>query len=99
MAWKGRFKGPNGLLDSFLVTQEKKVIEATLEETRGRIYGTGDAAEKLGLPRTTPESKIRSLKIQQTPLPSGSRRPAIQGSPRSDHSSRRIGREVGIVSR
>jgi DNA-binding NtrC family response regulator len=41
------------------------MIEAALRECGGRVYGPSGAAEKLGIPRTTPESKIRSLKINK----------------------------------
>jgi DNA-binding NtrC family response regulator len=45
--------------------QEKAIIEAALLECGGRVYGPSGAAEKLGIPRTTLESKIRSLKINK----------------------------------
>jgi len=45
--------------------QEKKVIEAALSETRGRVSGYSGAARKLGIPSTTLESRIRSLKINK----------------------------------
>ena len=45
--------------------QEKKVIEAALAETRGRVSGPSGAATKLGMPSTTLESRIRSLKINK----------------------------------
>ena len=48
-----------------LRTQEKNMIEAALKETRGRVFGTSGAAVKLGIPRSTLESKIRSLKIEK----------------------------------
>ena len=48
-----------------LLTQEKNLIEAALKESRGRVFGTNGAAAKLGIPRTTLESKIRSLKIDK----------------------------------
>jgi len=47
------------------VTQEKDIIEAALAETRGRVSGPSGAAAKLGLPPSTLESKIRSLKINK----------------------------------
>jgi PAS domain S-box-containing protein len=46
-------------------TQEKEIIEATLAETRGRVSGPSGAAAKLGLPPSTLESKIRSLRINK----------------------------------
>jgi DNA-binding NtrC family response regulator len=45
-----------------LAADEKKQIEAALAETRGRVSG---AAMKLGMPASTLESKIRSLKINK----------------------------------
>jgi formate hydrogenlyase transcriptional activator len=45
--------------------QEKKIIEAALAETRGRVSGSSGAATKLGIPSTTLESRIRSLKINK----------------------------------
>jgi PAS domain S-box-containing protein len=48
-----------------LVAQEKGMIEAALKESRGRVFGPTGAATKLGIPRSTLESKIRSLKIDK----------------------------------
>ena len=48
-----------------LPAQEKAVIEAALRECGGRVYGPSGAAAKLGIPRTTLESKIKSLKINK----------------------------------
>lgn len=48
-----------------LLMQEKNMIEAALMETRGRVSGSRGAAIKLGIPRSTLESKIRSLKINK----------------------------------
>jgi PAS domain S-box-containing protein len=45
--------------------QEKKIIEAALAESRGRVSGPSGAARELGLPSTTLESRIRSLKINK----------------------------------
>ena len=45
--------------------QEKKMIEAALAESRGRVSGPSGAATKLGVPSTTLESRIRSLKINK----------------------------------
>ncbi len=45
--------------------QEKEIIEAALRESGGRVYGPSGAASKLGIPRSTLESKIRSLKINK----------------------------------
>jgi formate hydrogenlyase transcriptional activator len=45
--------------------QEKEMIEAALRESRGRVSGSSGAAAKLGIPGSTLESKIRSLKISK----------------------------------
>jgi transcriptional regulator with GAF, ATPase, and Fis domain len=48
-----------------LPSQEKAIIEAALSESGGQVYGPSGAASKLGMPRSTLESKIRSLKINK----------------------------------
>jgi formate hydrogenlyase transcriptional activator len=48
-----------------LLVQEKNMIEAALKESRGRVSGATGAAVKLGIPRSTLESKIRSLSINK----------------------------------
>ena len=48
-----------------LLTHEKDMIEAALKESHGRVYGPAGAAARLGIPRSTLESKIRSLKIDK----------------------------------
>ena len=48
-----------------LEAQEKSMIEAALQESRGRVFGPTGAAARLGIPRSTLESKIRSLKIEK----------------------------------
>jgi PAS domain S-box-containing protein len=53
-----------GLRRRFLM-QEKDMIEAALKDTRGRVSGPTGAAVKLGMPRSSLESKIRSLKINK----------------------------------
>jgi len=52
-------------LSEKLAAQEKEIIEAALRECKGRVYGPAGAATKLGMPRSTLESKIRSLKIDK----------------------------------
>jgi formate hydrogenlyase transcriptional activator len=44
---------------------EKEIIVAALAESKGRIAGPTGAAAKLGVPRTTLESKIRALGINK----------------------------------
>ena len=52
-------------LSNRLPAEEKAFIEAVLRECGGRVYGPSGAAAKLGVPRTTLESKIKSLKINK----------------------------------
>jgi transcriptional regulator with GAF, ATPase, and Fis domain len=52
-------------LSDQLVIHEKDMIEAALAEASGRVSGPSGAAAKLGLPPSTLESKIRSLKIRK----------------------------------
>jgi PAS domain S-box-containing protein len=58
---------PRGGLEPFrkLPSEEKEIIEAALRESGGRVYGPSGAATKLGIPRSTLEHKIRSLKINK----------------------------------
>ena len=48
-----------------LEEQEKNMIEEALKASRGRVFGPTGAAAKLGIPRSTLESKIKSLKIDK----------------------------------
>ena len=52
-------------LSEMLAAQEREMIEAALRDTGGRVFGPSGAAAKLGMPRSTLESKIRSLKINK----------------------------------
>ena len=49
-----------------LVAQEKEMIETALRESGGRVSGPYGAAQKLGMPGSTLESKIKSLKIDKS---------------------------------
>jgi len=49
-----------------LATHEKTIIEDALRASGGRIFGQAGAAERLGIPRSTLESKIRTLKIDKS---------------------------------
>ena len=64
----------NSLQLSQLVVQEKELIEAALRKSGGRVFGPSGAASKLGIPGTTLESKIRSLKINKNRF-----KPAVPG--------------------
>src|SRR6266481_5774724 len=48
-----------------LEAQEKNMIEEALKASRGRVFGPTGAAAKLGIPRSTLESKIKSLTINK----------------------------------
>jgi PAS domain S-box-containing protein len=52
-------------LSDKLASHEKERIEAALRESRGKVFGPNGAAAKLGIPRSTLESRIRSLKINK----------------------------------
>jgi len=52
-------------LSKTLMNTEREMIEAALEETGGRVSGPSGAAVKLGIARSTLESKIRSLQINK----------------------------------
>jgi len=67
--WLRREQAPapsrTATLGGTLVRHEKEMIEAGLKESQGRISGLGGAAEKLGLPAKTLDSKIKRLKINK----------------------------------
>jgi transcriptional regulator with GAF, ATPase, and Fis domain len=52
-------------LSQKLANQEKEMIEAALRESGGRVSGASGAAAKLGIHRSTLESKIASLNINK----------------------------------
>jgi DNA-binding NtrC family response regulator len=52
-------------LSEKLVAQEKEMIDAALTEAGGRVAGPNGAAAKLGIPPSTLESKIKSMKISK----------------------------------
>ena len=52
-------------LSEKVAAQEKEIIEAALRECQGRVSGPSGAAAKLGIARSTLESKVRSLKINK----------------------------------
>jgi PAS domain S-box-containing protein len=49
-----------------LAANTREAIEAALADSRGRVSGPFGAAEKLGIPSSTLESKIRSLGIDKS---------------------------------
>jgi PAS domain S-box-containing protein len=48
-----------------VAAKEKEVIEEALRESQGRVFGPSGAAAKLGIARSTLESKIRALNINK----------------------------------
>jgi formate hydrogenlyase transcriptional activator len=54
-----------GALPSTLAAHEKSIIEKALQTSGGRVFGPGGAAERLGIPRSTLESRIRTLRINK----------------------------------
>jgi PAS domain S-box-containing protein len=52
-------------MSSTLASHEKALIEDALRATGGRVFGSSGAAARLGIPRSTLESKIRALKINK----------------------------------
>jgi DNA-binding NtrC family response regulator len=52
-------------LSERLTSQEKEMIEAALAASKGRVSGPLGAAARLGIPQSTLDSKIKSLKINK----------------------------------
>jgi formate hydrogenlyase transcriptional activator len=52
-------------LQPLLSNHQREVIEAALAQSNGKVAGPHGAAAKLGVPRTTLESKITSLRIDK----------------------------------
>jgi PAS domain S-box-containing protein len=68
-AWLAHVHPPwqesTGPLPDTLQNQEKQMIEAALAESKGKVAGPEGAATKLGIPRSTLDSKIKQLKIKK----------------------------------
>jgi len=68
-AWLARVQPPRqelaGPLPEALQNQEKEIIEAALAESKGKVAGPDGAAAKLGIPRSTLDSKIKQLNIKK----------------------------------
>jgi PAS domain S-box-containing protein len=56
---------PSAVALASLTDREKEMIENALTESRGRISGPLGAAVRLGIPRSTLESRIKSLNIDK----------------------------------
>jgi DNA-binding NtrC family response regulator len=52
-------------LSEKVAATEKEIIEEALRESRGRISGPSGAAAKLGIARSTLDSKIQALNINK----------------------------------
>ena len=67
--WLARVQPPRqelaGPLPDTLQNQEKEIIEAALAESKGKVAGPEGAAAKLGIPRSTLDSKIKQLNIKK----------------------------------
>ncbi|MGD9729860.1 MAG: sigma 54-interacting transcriptional regulator [Nitrospiraceae bacterium] len=62
---RDRQTGPAVPLAASIAEREKEMIEAALAQSHGRVSGSTGAAVRLGLPRQTLESKIKSLGIDK----------------------------------
>src|SRR5207237_8773210 len=51
--------------DSTFLAQERRLVEEALTRSHGRVSGRGGAAERLGVPPSTLESKIKRLQISK----------------------------------
>jgi formate hydrogenlyase transcriptional activator len=60
-----QLSGPTVALATALEKREREAIEAALAQARGQVGGPKGAAAKLGIPRQTLESKIRTLGINK----------------------------------
>jgi formate hydrogenlyase transcriptional activator len=64
LSMRAMLKGPRAL-PSTLAAHEKALIEGALRASGGRVFGPSGAATRLGIPRSTLESRIRALKIDK----------------------------------
>jgi formate hydrogenlyase transcriptional activator len=68
-SWVGRGARSSGTtvqhLSDKLDAQERELIEAALAESNGKVSGPLGAAARLGIPQSTLDSKIKSLKINK----------------------------------
>jgi transcriptional regulator with GAF, ATPase, and Fis domain len=61
----GEKSGGKLYLSQKLAAKEKEVIEEALRESQGRVFGPSGAAAKLGIAKSTLDSKIQSLNINK----------------------------------
>ena len=62
---RGRRLGTGLGLSSSLAAHERAIVEDALRSSNGRVFGPSGAAARLGIPRSTLESRIRALKIDK----------------------------------
>ena len=60
-----------GPLPNTLQNQEREIIETALAESKGKVAGPEGAAAKLGIPRSTLDSKIKQLRIKKNKFIAG----------------------------
>jgi PAS domain S-box-containing protein len=65
LALRSHRPAPSGVALSSLADREKEMIENALTESRGLVSGPRGAAASLGIPRSTLESRIKSLNINK----------------------------------
>jgi formate hydrogenlyase transcriptional activator len=68
-AWLASVQPPRqelaGPLPDTLQNQEREIIETALADSKGKVAGPEGAAAKLGIPRSTLDSKIKQLGIKK----------------------------------
>ena len=65
LSQRSRRRGGEVGLSSSLTAHEKAIVEDALRASGGRVFGPSGAAARLGIPRSTLESRIRALKIDK----------------------------------
>jgi transcriptional regulator with GAF, ATPase, and Fis domain len=70
-SWVANEPQPSGAAPTDQKANERKRIEAALAQSNGKISGAHGAAAKLGVPASTLESKIRTLKINKYSFKTG----------------------------
>ena len=64
-SWLAAERPVAGALSRTLAAHERAIIEEALRESGGRVFGPSGAAARLGIPRSTLESRIRTLGINK----------------------------------
>jgi formate hydrogenlyase transcriptional activator len=64
-AWLHTTSEPRFGLRPSITSRERELIEAALAESHGKVAGPDGAARRLGIARTTLESRIKSLRINK----------------------------------